>query len=129
MKNLLTSILFGLLLTNCQTQNLSLTNVEWKLIMLNGTDYSTLTKPVTLTLSPDSNAAGHAGCNRYFSSYTQSGSALSFGNMGATKMYCIETMKVEDAFLKALGEVDGYLLTGNKLQLLQGETVLLEFTQ
>ncbi|MBX2970684.1 MAG: META domain-containing protein [Cyclobacteriaceae bacterium] len=129
MKNFLPAVLLMVVaLINCQTQKLSLTDVEWKLTSLNGKDYATA-EPITLTFTGDNKVAGHAGCNRYFGSYTHSGSVISFGNLGATKMYCDGKMETEDAFMKALAEVDGYSLSTEKLQLKAGETTILEFIQ
>lgn len=121
-------VLMTVLLLSCQTQNHSLTDVEWKLTSLNGTDYATA-EPITLTFTGDNKVAGHAGCNRYFGSYTHSGSIIGFGNMGATKMYCDGKMETEDAFMKALAEVNGYSISAEKLQLKAGETTVLEFTR
>ena len=33
-------------------------------------------------------ASGHTGCNRWFSSVTHDGEALTFGNIGTTRMAC-----------------------------------------
>ncbi len=129
MKKLIPVLLFAALITCCQTQNLSLTEVEWKLVRLNNTDYATLTPPVTLTLSADNKVAGFAGCNRYFGSYTKKDADLSFSGLGSTKMYCQEKMEAEDAFLKAMSEVNRFELTADKLTLQKDESVLMEFSR
>jgi heat shock protein HslJ len=59
-----------------------------------------------LMLGADGRAFGRGGCNRFFGSYSIEGSVIRFGPMASTLMYCEETMAVENAFLKALGEVD-----------------------
>lgn len=129
MKKLIPALLFAALITCCQTQNLSLTEVEWKLVRLNNTDYSALSPQVTLTLSVDNKVAGFAGCNRYFGSYTKKDADLGFSGLGSTKMYCPEKMEVEDAFLKAMREVNHYKLTADKLTLQKDESVLMEFSR
>lgn len=129
MKKLIPMLLFAGLFISCQTQNLSLTDVEWKLTSLNGKDYATLSPPVTLTLSADNKVAGFAGCNRYFGSYTFKDADLGFNGLGSTKMYCQEKMEVEDAFLKAMGEVNRFELTADKLMLQKDESVLMEFSR
>ncbi|MBX2962399.1 MAG: META domain-containing protein [Cyclobacteriaceae bacterium] len=129
MKKFSAILVVAALLISCQTKELSLTDVEWTLASLNGDDYSTFSPPVTLTLLSDSKVAGHAGCNRYFGSYTRNEDNLTFGNLGATKMFCDGKMETEDSFLKALGETDGYTVAKNKLTLRKGSTVLMIFTQ
>lgn len=129
MKKFFPPLLLAVLIISCQTQNLSLTDVEWKLTSLNGVDYSFAVPRITLTFAADNKVAGHAGCNRFFGSYTQSGSTISFGNMGATKMFCDGKMEAEDAYLKTLSEVTGYSLSATTLQLKAGETTVLEFTR
>lgn len=63
-----------------------------------------------LTLGMDGRAFGRGGCNRFFGSYSIEGSVIKFGPMASTLMYCEETMAVENAFLKALAEVDEFLV-------------------
>jgi len=38
-------------------------------------------------------ASGHTGCNRWFTSVTQDGEALRFGNIGLTRMACQTQMQ------------------------------------
>jgi heat shock protein HslJ len=128
MKKILPALLFTTLFVSCQTKHLPLTDVEWKLTSLHGKDYTNLSPPITLTLSPDNKMAGHAGCNRYFGSYTKKDADLSFSGLGSTKMYCPDKMEAEDAFLKAMGEVNRHVLTSHKLVLKKEDSVLMEFT-
>ena len=47
--------------------------------------------------------SGFGGCNRFFGEYSiQKDSTIRFSEMGATKMYCIDTMKIEDHFFEVL---------------------------
>ncbi|MGQ0534001.1 MAG: META domain-containing protein [Caulobacteraceae bacterium] len=49
-------------------------------------------------------ASGHTGCNRWFTAVTQDGEALSFGNIGMTRMACQTEIQAatERSFLAAL---------------------------
>ena len=61
---------------------------------------------LTVTLGADGRAHGHAGCNRWFSSYQTKGNQLSFSQAGATRMMCAPAlMEQEERFLQALGQV------------------------
>ncbi|MBX2946084.1 MAG: META domain-containing protein [Cyclobacteriaceae bacterium] len=129
MNKLLVSLLAVTLFIGCKPDEPSITEVDWKLTLLNGKDYASLQQPITITFSPDNKVAGHAGCNRYFGSYKKSQAELSFSQMGATKMFCDGKMEIEDSFLKALAEVDRFVVSENKLRLQKGERILMEFAK
>jgi heat shock protein HslJ len=100
--------------------SLELVNTYWKLMELDG-------KPVTVTdnqrepyivLQADPKQVnGSGGCNRLFGSYETSGSTLTFGGVGSTKMACPSGMDTEVAFLPALGRVARWRITGQQLEL------------
>jgi len=118
------------MLSACQTQNISLFETEWRLKTLNGKDYSSFNPPATLTFTQEENRiSGHAGCNRFFGGYALVDDNLSVGQLGATKMFCENKMELEDNYLKALEHVKRYRIKGNSLQLFDGATVILEFTR
>ena len=56
-----------------------------------------------MVLGSDMMVQGRGGCNRFFGAYSLAEDLRSFGNIASTKMYCHETMHVEDAFFRALG--------------------------
>jgi heat shock protein HslJ len=68
---------------------------------------------------------GAGGCNRLSGSYQVNGEQLSLGPVTSTMMACTEGMETEQAFLKALGQVKGWKVTGQQLDLLDssGKTV------
>jgi heat shock protein HslJ len=124
-----TSLFFAMLmaLVSCKPQPISITNIEWKLVRLNGEDVS-VNPPVTLSLDETQKKInGFAGCNRFFGGYELNQSTLKFSGMGSTKMYCQETAATEDQYLKALSEVQSFKSEGEKLQLLADQKIILEF--
>lgn len=128
MKYITYSILL-ILITGCQTPQTSLATTEWKLVKMYGEDFSTLSSPVTLQFSEtDHKVSGFGGCNRFFGNYEQTDSVLKLTGLGSTKMYCQETMAVEDKYFKALQEVQSHSLKQNTLYLLADNKVILEFT-
>ncbi len=75
--------------------------------------------------------SGVAGCNSYSGSYTIDGDAIRIGPLAATLMFCEQpegAMDQETLYLRLLQEADGYRVSDDTLTLLQGETVLIEFT-
>lgn len=88
-----------------------------------------LQNPVTISFNEDgSRISGFGGCNRYFGSCNKSGNRISFTGLGATKMYCRETMSIEDNFLTLLSEVDSYAISDTTLLLKKGGSIVIEFT-
>jgi heat shock protein HslJ len=101
---------------------------EWTLLSMHGEAVSGLKKPITLIITSATNRVnGYAGCNQYFSSFTIEGVSLKFTSPGSTKMFCKETMNLEDKYLTALSAVNSFKTESNTLQLLEGDIVLLEF--
>lgn len=90
---------------------------EWMVKTLPGVSYEALVASKTeINLSnPQANGA-YAGCNRiFFTTKKGKGNKISFTNMGSTKMFCQETMYIEDALTKALSEVASYELDGHTI--------------
>ena len=58
-----------------------------------------------LALDADGNASGSTGCNRFQAAVSQSGAALAFGPVAATRMACPPGLaEQEDALLRLLGD-------------------------
>lgn len=85
---------------------------EWHLVSFGlGGDAALPDHPVTLEIA-DGQAAGSAGCNRYFAAATVGDlGGVSFGNAGATMMFCDGAMDQEQRYLTALSLVDDYHFT------------------
>ena len=73
-------------------------------------------------------ASGNSGCNRFSGSFTMHHRKLNIGPLAGTRMMCSEEiMTVENAFLKACAEADHYLISGDRMQLMKGDSILAEF--
>lgn len=104
---------------------------SWKLdTYLSSIDH--LVSPMSstkLTLEfKDGRISGSSGCNSFFAKYTVEDKSMSFGLIGATKMYCSNqgVMEQEQTYLMRLESVKTYKIEGNKLSLIDsnGKTVL-----
>lgn len=88
---------------------------EWKVIKMKGLEKLN-TSPTMVFQEKDSKLGGFAGCNNYFSTYTLSGSTLSFGNTGTTRKMCPD-MSSENIFLSLLPKIARYELVKKELYL------------
>jgi heat shock protein HslJ len=110
----------------------TLTNTYWRLSEMNGEPVQPPagTREVHIILSLDdqeNRMKGFAGCNNIGGSFKQDGQKITFSAF-STKMMCEPNqMKVEDFLLKALTATDNYVIKGETLTLLEGDTVLATF--
>jgi heat shock protein HslJ len=86
---------------------------------------------ITAVFGEDGNVVGSAGCNRYFASYTVTGTSISISSAGSTKMYCTGPgiMQQESSYLASLSRTSTFTINGNRLSLADAKgTTLLSFT-
>jgi len=124
--------LLGCRNTHIGASALPLTGTQWSLMELNGSspaESEGLRTPTLLLGAEEKRASGTSGINRYSGSFDVDGARLKFGMFMGTRMVGPPAaMGVEDAFLKALGQVDSWKITAEQLELSSGETVLLRFS-
>lgn len=98
-----------------------LENTYWKLTSLGGSPIVTASsqREAHLILQPaNRRVTGSGGCNRLSGSYQVNGDRISLGRVASTMMACIDGMKTEKDFLKALGRVNRWRISGQRLELL-----------
>jgi heat shock protein HslJ len=81
----------------------------------------------TITFADGGKASGSSGCNSFTTTYTTSGSSLTFAPVASTQMACpTAQMAVETAFLERLAKTASYTVDGGGLTLADsaGATVL-----
>jgi heat shock protein HslJ len=132
------ALLAGLLLAGCGAAageaagGAGLGGTRWELASVGGSAVQQAGEPLTLEFDEAGQASGNGGCNRYSGSYSQGGSALSFGPMVSTKRACADDAlnAQEAAFLSAMGSVAGYRVSGGALELLDASgAVVLSFSR
>lgn len=87
---------------------------------------------ITAVFNEDGSVVGSAGCNRYFASYTVTGTSMSIGTAGSTKMYCTSpgVMQQESTYLASLSRATTFTISGDQLSLADAKgTTLLSFTR
>ena len=100
----------------------TLVGTNWKLESFHTADsVSSVIAGTTINavFGEDGKVSGSAGCNRYFATYNMTGSSLSTGTVGSTKMYCGEpgVMVQENKYLALLGKVKTFTIEGGRLSL------------
>jgi putative lipoprotein len=107
-----------------------LVGTDWKLIELNGQAAleENQKAPSLQLIAAGRKIAGSGGVNRYFGTYTRSGSNLRLKPGGMTLMAGPEAMmQQEDAFIKALQAVTSYRIVGQTLELRKGSQLVARF--
>ena len=87
---------------------------------------------ITAVFHDDGSVVGSAGCNRYFASYTVTGTSVSVGSAGSTKMYCTSpgVMQQESTYLASLSRASTFTINGDRLSLADAKgTTLLSFAK
>jgi putative lipoprotein len=98
-----------------------LENTYWKLTSLGGSPIVSASRQreAHLILQPaNRRVTGSGGCNRLSGSYQLNGDRISLGRVASTMMACVDGMKTEQAFLKALGRAIRWRISGQRLELL-----------
>ncbi|WP_323005081.1 META domain-containing protein [Pseudorhodobacter sp.] len=98
---------------------------NWQVTAINGATIPGVT--VTMDMG-DGKVAGSSGCNRYNSTYTQSGYTLTFADGAMTRMACAPAdMDAEARFGQALSRVTSYsFATDGALQMFAGNALVLQ---
>lgn len=103
---------------------MALADTAWRLEAFEGDTSAPALDSVEVTLEFHQDAGGglrmggKSGCNRYTAGATVSGDALTFSPIAGTRMMCPDPqMAVEDAYLRALGNVSRYEEQGDHLVL------------
>ena len=98
---------------------MALENTYWKLTELGGAAVTGTQIEPHLVLDPTTRrVTGSGGCNQLTGGYQVNSDRLRLSQTVGTMMACMKGMETEKAFLKALGQVAGWRITGQQLELL-----------
>lgn len=122
------ALLLGL--TQCAPARLE--NTSWNLVELEGKalDMPMNAKRVYIQLKgsdEQQNLSGFAGCNSMGGSYSTPGDNAIIFEPISTRMFCEETMELENAFIKMLTSADRYQIEGRQLLLYKQDLLLGKF--
>lgn len=111
------------------SSGMQLTGTQWNLKTLAGNTVIS-ERPLNVSFE-DNRINGFAGCNRFFTSYTQGADgSFSIGSIGATKMACgPERDALEQQFLTQLANIKQFSISRDQLYLLDAERkIVMSFT-
>lgn len=108
--------------------NKALETSEWALVAIQGFQMENIKENVSLKFNVgEKRVHGFAGCNGFGGQYNLEGKAIKFTNLLSTQKGCTIGTQTENQYMKALNNVDGYLVKDDKLFLTQAGKTLLEF--
>lgn len=103
-------------------------NTRWKITAITGLEKLPEARKEMFVRFFEGRFSGNAGCNNLMGGYEIQGNTLKIKGPASTMMACDEAlMRSEQKFGEALGKVDNFKITGDNMQLRQGNTVLAEF--
>lgn len=84
-----------------------------------------------LTFNPEEQKVnGFSGCNRFFGAYTHHQNHLTFGTLGATKMFCNDMKNnLESTLFESLSKIDGIKSKDSIIELLGNNKVVLTMSK
>ena len=106
----------------------SLTSNQWSLVSISGKtlDANSLKSGLPYVTFFEGNVfKGFTGCNEFVGTYKYEDGKLSLDQGMITKMFCDDSPEME--FLSAVKKVIAYKISGNRLFLSDGTTILMEF--
>lgn len=114
---------------NLPKTDFSITNKTWKITLINS---EVITGEVTnfyLILNTSTNTfESKAGCNQITGEFKISNQLISFSKIVSTKMYCIDNMKIEEAFLSILSNPSKFkIIDSSKLVLFSDAIIIAQF--
>jgi copper homeostasis protein (lipoprotein) len=104
-----------------QLSTQSLGNTYWRLTRLGAIQLSEglqQGEPHLILHSESRRVSGSVGCKRLMGRYELKGDALSFDQIVTARTNCPQRMRLEKAFVEALGQVKGWKIDGHRLDLL-----------
>lgn len=108
--------------------NAAFENTRWKITSIAGVEKLPATEKEMFARFNEGRFSAYAGCNQMTGAYTVDGNKLKITGTASTMMACPPPlMESEQKFGEALGKVDNFKVTGDKMQLRQGDAVLAEF--
>lgn len=112
--------------SNAKSQASLELNGNYKVVNMNGKAVDSEGLEIIFDASANSINAS-TSCNKAFGSYTQNGSELSFGVLGATKMYCEGRMEMETEMMQGLSAVNKVSQQEDgSLALMNGDQILMQ---
>ena len=107
----------------------TITDKKWKIAILNSEKIQGDQKDFYLKLNSNSKQLeAKAGCNQLFGEFQLKNNFISFSKIGSTKMYCVETMAIENSFIAILSQTSKVVvIDSSKFILLKDNVIIAQF--
>lgn len=120
------------LIQSINTKNVteqSITDKTWKITLVNSETIQGDSKEFYIKLNSNSKQfESKAGCNQIFGQFQLEDNFISFSKIGSTKMYCSDTMKIENSFISILSQTSKVVvIDSSKFLLLRDDMVIAQF--
>ena len=110
-----------------QAEEQSLLDTNWQLSKLLGENMKYSDAKIPQLRFEAERVTGNDGCNNFFGDYTLEGDRLEFGMLASTRMACPHMEGFEIIFNKTLSMTTHYRISGDRLDLLEGDNLLASF--
>ena len=106
-----------------------ITNKTWKITIVNFETIQGESSDYYLTLNKSTERfQSKVGCNQIIGEFKISDQLISFSKIASTKMYCMETMKTEEAFLSILSNPSKFaVIDSSRFVLISDDMVIAQF--
>lgn len=131
MKKVLLGLMFILMIQACAEKigGESITNTKWVLTEWPGQTMPNTTKKATLNFGTADKVSGKSFCNGFGGSVVISANTIKFSELMGTMMFCEDVAQAEGKYTEGLRIANSFKVVGNKLQLLNGDKLLMVFSK
>lgn len=106
----------------------SITNKTWKITLLNTDLISGSHQDFYLKLNSKGTFESKAGCNQINGKFQINDQFISFSKIVTTKMFCADTMGIENSFISILSQINKIvIIDSSKFILLTDDIVIAQF--
>jgi heat shock protein HslJ len=107
----------------------NITDVTWKITLINSDAITGSATDYYLKLNASNGTfESKAGCNQLFGEFQIKDNFISFSKIGSTKMYCGDTMAIENSFIAILSQTSKVVvIDSSKFILLTDDIVIAQF--
>ena len=107
----------------------SIVNTKWVLTEWPNQIMPNTEKKALLNFGTDDSVSGKSFCNSFGGKATISGRTIKFSELMGTKMFCEDVGQAESKYTEGLRSANSFNVIGNKLQLLNGDKLLMVFSK
>lgn len=131
MKKILLGFIIVLIMQACSEKigMEPIVNTKWVLTKWPGQAMPNTTKQATLNFQANNSVTGKSFCNGFGGTVAINGNTIKFSELIGTMMFCEDVGQAETKFTEGLRAANAFKVTENKLQLFNGDQLLMVFSK